>query len=206
MPSSLPFRLARTAVFAVVCLSLGMVAHSLAGGSVPGLGHGGRVLRGRRGCVPAGRAGAGPAGDPGAAGRSAARPARDVLALPRRLPPAAGAAHAAHASAGLAPDLGMFVAHGWAVGLTALWLARGEAALWGAAAPPGRTARHRAAAGAGDAVRRAAPRRAAGAALGDPPACRQRARAARGHRNPLTFFSDDRRPGDFRRGRRKACP
>ncbi|MFC6538996.1 hypothetical protein ACFQES_19785 [Nonomuraea salmonea] len=25
----------------------------------------------------------------------------------------------------------MLITHGWAVGLTALWLARGEAALWG---------------------------------------------------------------------------
>ncbi|WP_433214956.1 MFS transporter [Microtetraspora malaysiensis] len=35
-----------------------------------------------------------------------------------------------HTHGGLAPGVGMLVAHGWAVTLTALWLARGEAALW----------------------------------------------------------------------------
>ncbi len=44
-------------------------------------------------------------------------------------PPPAGRAHAVHAS-GLVPGFGMLVAHGWAIGLTALWLARGEAVLW----------------------------------------------------------------------------
>jgi len=28
------------------------------------------------------------------------------------------------------PTLGMLIAHAWAAGLTAVWLARGEAALW----------------------------------------------------------------------------
>ncbi|MFC5819652.1 MFS transporter [Nonomuraea harbinensis] len=130
MPSSLPFRLARTAVFAVVCLSLGMVAHSLAGGSVPGPAMVAGFFVAAGGAYPL-------------AGRE--RGPRAILALlgglqlvlhvmfslSHAVSPAAGAAHAAHASAGLAPDLGMLVAHGWAVGLTALWLARGEAALWG---------------------------------------------------------------------------
>ncbi|GGQ09230.1 hypothetical protein [Streptosporangium pseudovulgare] len=31
---------------------------------------------------------------------------------------------------GLVPGLAMLVMHGWAIGLTALWLARGEALLW----------------------------------------------------------------------------
>ncbi|MBB4941955.1 hypothetical protein FHR32_006341 [Streptosporangium album] len=35
-----------------------------------------------------------------------------------------------HVHSGLVPGLGMLVMHGWAVGLTSLWLARGEAALW----------------------------------------------------------------------------
>ncbi|WP_218034323.1 MFS transporter [Acrocarpospora corrugata] len=35
-----------------------------------------------------------------------------------------------HAHAGLVPGLGMLVLHGWAAGLTALWLARGERVLW----------------------------------------------------------------------------
>ncbi|MFC4110998.1 MFS transporter [Nonomuraea zeae] len=37
---------------------------------------------------------------------------------------------AGHLHSGLVPGLGMLVTHGWAIGLTALWLARGEAALW----------------------------------------------------------------------------
>ncbi|MGW4638908.1 MFS transporter [Sphaerisporangium sp. NPDC004334] len=36
-----------------------------------------------------------------------------------------------HAHMGLMPGLGMLLMHGWAVALTSLWLARGEAALWG---------------------------------------------------------------------------
>ncbi|MFJ2031192.1 MFS transporter [Streptosporangium sp. NPDC087985] len=35
-----------------------------------------------------------------------------------------------HGRSGLVPGLGMLVMHGWAAALTALWLARGEAALW----------------------------------------------------------------------------
>jgi hypothetical protein len=35
-----------------------------------------------------------------------------------------------HVHSGLVPGLGMLVVHGVAVGLTSLWLARGEAALW----------------------------------------------------------------------------
>ncbi|MEU6785028.1 hypothetical protein ABZ912_38055 [Nonomuraea angiospora] len=36
-----------------------------------------------------------------------------------------------HAHPGLAPSVGMLVTHAGATGLIALWLARGEAALWG---------------------------------------------------------------------------
>ena len=128
--SSLLFRLVRTTAFAVVCLGLGMVAHVFAGGSVPG---------------PAMVAGFGLAGACAypLAGRE--RGPRTILALLSGLQaalhamfsvaeagsPVATLAHPAHASAGLAADLGMLVTHGWAVVLTTLWLSRGEAALWG---------------------------------------------------------------------------
>ncbi|MGI5268088.1 MFS transporter [Nonomuraea sp. CA-218870] len=130
MPSSLPFRLLRAAAFAVVCLGLGMVAHVFAGGSVPGPA----MVAGF--CVAA-------AGAYASAGRE--RGPRAILALLGGLQlvlhllfslshagfAAEAATHAAHPSSGLVPGVGMLVAHGWAVALTALWLARGEAALWG---------------------------------------------------------------------------
>ncbi|MFC6679401.1 hypothetical protein ACFQE7_26115 [Nonomuraea ferruginea] len=203
MPSSLPFRLARTAVFAVVCLSLGMVAHSLAGGSVPGPAMVAGFFVAAGGAYPL-------------AGRE--RGPRAILALlgglqlvlhvmfslSHAVSPAAGAAHAAHASAGLAPDLGMFVAHGWAVGLTALWLARGEAALWGccAAWPHGSSpcccrCRRRRSSSCPTPSRRCCARRSSGMPS---------AGAGRPRSSESADLSDDRRPGDFRRGRRKACP
>ncbi|MFB9248751.1 MFS transporter [Sphaerisporangium melleum] len=36
-----------------------------------------------------------------------------------------------HAHSGLVPGIGMLIMHAWAVTLTALWLAHGEAVLWG---------------------------------------------------------------------------
>ncbi|MFG1948290.1 MFS transporter [Nonomuraea sp. NPDC048826] len=130
VPSSLPFRLVRAAVFAAVCLGLGMVAHVFGGGSVPGPA----MVAGF--CVAA--ACAYPV-----AGRE--RGQGTILALLGGLQlvlhvlfslshggsPAEVVAHVVHPGSGLVPGLGMLVAHGWAVGLTALWLARGEAALWG---------------------------------------------------------------------------
>ncbi|UBU13507.1 MFS transporter [Nonomuraea gerenzanensis] len=121
-----PFRLARTAVFAVVCLGLGVTAHVLGGGSVP---------------VPAMVAALGlsfAAAYP-LSGRERSFAAilpllaglQVILHLLFSLSHAASPhALAGHLHSGLVPDLGMLVAHGWAVGMTALWLARGEAALW----------------------------------------------------------------------------
>ncbi len=123
-------------VFAVVCLGLGVAAHVLGGASVP---------------APAMVAALGVAFAAAypLAGRE--RPLAVILPLLAGLQVLLhllfSLSHAAHAPAGhphaallpdlgmlahsgLVPDLGMLAAHGWAVGLTALWLARGEAALW----------------------------------------------------------------------------
>ncbi|MEV4224850.1 MFS transporter [Nonomuraea sp. NPDC049725] len=131
MSSSLPFRLIRTAVFAGVCLGLGVVAHVFGGGNVTGS------------ALVAGFAAAFCLALP-VAGRERGAyvimpllgTAQAVLHVLFSLAHAGSAAeavaHVAHASSsGLVPGLGMLVAHGWATALTALWLARGEAALWG---------------------------------------------------------------------------
>ncbi|MFI6506381.1 MFS transporter [Streptosporangium sp. NPDC050855] len=124
--ADMTFRSARAAVFAVVCLGLSVGAHVLAGGSVSA---------------------------PGAAAALAVAFATALAVSGRErttvtiLPLLAGVqavlhvlfslAHATspaevmgHVHSGLLPGLGMLVAHGWAVGLTGLWMARGEAALW----------------------------------------------------------------------------
>ncbi|WP_336209486.1 MFS transporter [Nonomuraea sp. LPB2021202275-12-8] len=130
MSASMPFRLLRTAVFAVVCLGLGMGAHFFGGGTVSG------------GAMVAAFGLAACAAFP-LAGRE--RTVRAILPLLGGLQlavhllwsmshaasPAQAIAHAVHPSGGLVPDLGMLVAHSWATALTALWLARGEAVLWG---------------------------------------------------------------------------
>ncbi|GAA2298177.1 hypothetical protein GCM10010149_53600 [Nonomuraea roseoviolacea subsp. roseoviolacea] len=126
LPASVPFRFARAAVFAVVCVGLGWAAHVFGGGSVaPG------VLAGALGGVFA------------AAYALAGRERGSLVVLP-----VLGGAQAvlhlvfslaheaspvvalAHAHAGLVPGLGMLVAHGWATLLTGLWLTRGEALFW----------------------------------------------------------------------------
>jgi hypothetical protein len=126
----MPFRLIRTAAFAAVSLGLAMTAHVIAGGSVPGP------------AMAAGFALAFGAAWP-LAGRERGTPAILALLTSQQLAmhmlfaaahdshPITGVAHMVHSSGGLVPDLGMLVAHGWAIALTALCLARGEAALWG---------------------------------------------------------------------------
>ncbi|GAA4935547.1 hypothetical protein GCM10023334_044140 [Nonomuraea thailandensis] len=124
---TLPFRLARTAVFAVVCLGLGVAAHVLGGASVP---------------VPAMAAALGLAFAAAYPLSGRERSFAAILSLLAGLQvilhllfslshAASPHALAGHLHSGLVPDLGMLVAHGWAVGMSALWLARGEAALWG---------------------------------------------------------------------------
>ncbi|WP_049560134.1 hypothetical protein [Nonomuraea sp. SBT364] len=131
MSSSLPFRLIRTAAFAGVCLGLGVVAHVFGGGSVAGP------------ALVAGFAAAFCLALPVAGRERSAYVILPLLAagqlvlhvlfsLAHAGSTAEALAHVAHASSsGLVPGLGMLVAHAWASALTALWLARGEAALWG---------------------------------------------------------------------------
>jgi len=126
MSATLPFRLARAAAFAAVCLGLSVLAHVLAGGSVS---------------VPSAAAALALAFL--AALAASGRERTLAVILPLLAGVQAGVhvmfslAHDAspaevigHVHSGLLPGLGMLVAHGWAVGLTALWLARGEAVLW----------------------------------------------------------------------------
>ncbi len=136
MPVTSPLRLARAAAFTAVCLGLGVVAHLFSGGVVAP----GALALG----LPVVFAAALPL-----SGRE--RTLRAILPLLAALqvalhvlfalssPPSsashvlAGHAMAGHAMAGHAhagPGFGMLLGHGWAVVLTALWLARGEAALW----------------------------------------------------------------------------
>ncbi|MEV7808079.1 MFS transporter [Microbispora sp. NPDC088329] len=130
MPVPLPLRLARAAAFTAVCLGLGVVAHLFGGGAVAP----GALALG----LPAVFAAALPL-----TGRE--RTLRTILPLLAALqvalhvlfalssPSSAWHVLAGHAMAGhthATPSFGMLLAHGWAVALTALWLARGEAALW----------------------------------------------------------------------------
>ncbi|GAA3446284.1 MFS transporter [Planomonospora venezuelensis] len=126
MPASLPFRLARAAVFTALCLGLSIAAHLFAGGPVSApSAAGGAVLAFAAALAAAGRE------RPAAVILPLLGGLQVVLHMLFSLCHAAPAAEAAgHAHSGLVPGLGMLVMHGWAVGLTALWLARGEAALW----------------------------------------------------------------------------
>ncbi|SEN20429.1 hypothetical protein [Nonomuraea pusilla] len=150
---ALSLRLVRTAVFAVVCLGLGVVAHGLGGGMSWGAGSGMGAGTGSgmgmgsgmdAGLVPLPALVAALALSFCAAfplsGRE--RPLAVILPLLGGLQVVLhllfSVSHAAmpqevmgHVHSGLVPGLGMLVAHGWAIGLTALWLARGEAAFCG---------------------------------------------------------------------------
>ncbi|MBN6050442.1 MFS transporter, partial [Nonomuraea sp. RK-328] len=126
LPASVPFRFARAAVFAVVCVGLGWGAHAFGGGGVaPG------VLAGALGGVFA-------AAYPLAGRERTSRVilpllggAQAVLHLVFSLAhEASPVAALAHAHPELVPGLGMLVAHGWATVLTGLWLARGEVLFW----------------------------------------------------------------------------
>ncbi|WP_248962774.1 MFS transporter [Sphaerisporangium perillae] len=132
MQANLPLRLARSAVFTVVCLTLASVAHWFAGGAAPApqlLLSGGLVvmtitvaLAGRErspatvtGLLLAAQAFLhqllGPAGTPG---------------LPTHGPGLADLPR----GHGLSVSVGMLTAHLTAALLTGWWLSRGEAALW----------------------------------------------------------------------------
>lgn len=135
MPVTSPLRLARAAAFTAVCLGLGVVAHLFSGGVVAP----GALVLG----LPAVFAAALPLSGrertlrailPLLAALQVALHGLFALSSPSSsapssaLPVLAGHAMAGHAHAG--PGFGMLLGHGWAVVLTALWLARGEAALW----------------------------------------------------------------------------
>ncbi|MBG0817749.1 MFS transporter [Planomonospora sp. ID82291] len=126
VPASVPFRLARAAVLTAVCLGLSTAAHRFAGGAVSAPGAaGGTALAFAAALAAAGRERPAAVILPLLAGLQAALHLLFSLSHPMPSAEAAG-----HVHSGLVPGLGMLVVHGWAVGLTALWLARGEAALW----------------------------------------------------------------------------
>ncbi|MER6581029.1 MFS transporter [Nonomuraea sp. NPDC001023] len=127
MTASLPFRLARAAVFAVVCVALGVLAHLFGGGSVTGpVVAGGLLLAFGGGVVASARERTLAVILPLLAGMQV------VLHVLFSLSHAADAyAALVHGHSGLVPGVGMLVTHAGATGLIALWLARGEAALWG---------------------------------------------------------------------------
>lgn len=126
-PASTPFRAVRAAVFSAVSVLLSVGAHAYAGGMTSTTA----VLVAMGLSFLAGFA---------LAARE--RPGRVIL-------PALAAGQAAlhvmfsyahavdpmmaghHHTTTLLPSLSMLITHAWAVGLTALWLSRGEALLWG---------------------------------------------------------------------------
>ncbi|MFC4590762.1 MFS transporter [Sphaerisporangium corydalis] len=132
MQANLPLRLARSAVFTVVCLTLASVAHWFAGGAAPSaavMTAGGLVVM---------------TGTALLAGRErspvtvtglllAAQAVLHLLLGPADLPggpphgPVPGGPPQEHA---LSVSAGMLVAHLTAALLTAWWLSRGESALW----------------------------------------------------------------------------
>lgn len=126
MSATLSFRLARAAAFSAVCLGLSVMAHVLAGSSVSApSAAGGLAIAFLTALAVSGRERTLAVILPVLAGLQA------VLHLLFSLAHAASPAEVAgHVHSGLMPTLGMLMMHGWAVGLTSLWLARGEAALW----------------------------------------------------------------------------
>ncbi|MEU4834281.1 MFS transporter [Streptosporangium sp. NPDC023615] len=124
--ADMTFRSARAAVFAVVCLGLSVTAHVVAGGPVSATSAVlALVLAFVVALAASGRERTVAVILPLLAGVQAALHVLFSLAhAPSHTDPMG------HLHSGLLPDLGMLVAHGWAVGLTALWMARGEAALW----------------------------------------------------------------------------
>ncbi|MFI6324762.1 MFS transporter [Nonomuraea sp. NPDC050556] len=116
-------RVARAAVFAVVCLALASLAHLLGGGMV----HADALAIGL--AITFG------AGFWLAWRERSLRLILPVLALTQgglhllfgAMCPVEVASLSTHHGS---PGVGMFLAHGWAIVMTALWLARGERALW----------------------------------------------------------------------------
>ncbi|MEU7694761.1 MFS transporter [Microbispora hainanensis] len=131
MTATMPFRAIRAAAFAAVSVALGVGAHAVGGGSVSVVA----VLMALLiAFLPA---------------HALARRERTLAVILPALvasqaalhllfsfvhtlePSVAGSAMSGgHVHSGLVPGLGMLVMHGWAVALTAVWLAHGEALLW----------------------------------------------------------------------------
>ncbi|GAA4196248.1 hypothetical protein GCM10022252_43270 [Streptosporangium oxazolinicum] len=129
MPAPLTLRLARAAAFAVVCLGLGVLAHLLGGGVVSAPAAASALALAFLMALPA------TGGERGLATiwplLAATQVALHLLfSTVHLIAPLAEAGGHPHPGSGLVPGLGMVVAHGWAGALAALWLARGEAALW----------------------------------------------------------------------------
>ncbi|WP_214104806.1 MFS transporter [Acrocarpospora catenulata] len=121
-----PFRVVRAVVFATVSVVLSVGAHAYAGGSVSA----GSLLLALAlslvvGLALAGRERSMRAIFPALAGCQAVL--HLLFSYAHTIEPVAGHHHATT----LLPSLSMLIAHAWAAGLTALWLARGEALLWG---------------------------------------------------------------------------
>ncbi|MBB5130633.1 hypothetical protein HNP84_000321 [Thermocatellispora tengchongensis] len=120
-----PLRLLRATAFAVVCAGLSALAHIAGGGSFSAPHLAGGVVLAFCAAVPL-------------TGRertlAAILPVLGGLQVVLHFMLGGAAAHVAHAAhhhaAGGIPGLGMTAAHAWAAALTALWLARGERALW----------------------------------------------------------------------------
>ncbi|MEV8637509.1 MFS transporter [Streptosporangium sp. NPDC051023] len=130
MPATLPFRLIRATAFAAVCLGLSVTAHVFTGGTVSARS---AVLALALAFVAAlcvsGRERTLAVILPLMAGLQAVL--HVVFSLAHAASPAASSSAAlGHVHSGLVPGLGMLVMHGWAIGLTSMWLARGEAVLW----------------------------------------------------------------------------
>ncbi|GLW99262.1 MFS transporter [Microtetraspora sp. NBRC 16547] len=133
MSAITPFRLARTTAFAAVCVGLGVIAHLFGGGSLSGPLSGPMVAGGLALAFAAALPWTGRE-----RGLAVILPLLGGLQVALHLLFAVGTATSygqasevgAHLHSGLVPGLGMLITHGWAVGLTALWLSRGEAMLW----------------------------------------------------------------------------
>ncbi|MET8864866.1 MFS transporter [Nonomuraea sp. NPDC004580] len=126
MSAGVTFRLVRATAFAVVCSGLGASAHLLGGGTVTGPLAATALAISLTAAVPT-------------TGRERGTHVvlfllagvQVVLHLLFSLAPSLSGAPGGHAHSGLVPGVGMLVAHGLATVLTALWLSRGEAVLWG---------------------------------------------------------------------------
>ncbi|WP_157520202.1 MFS transporter [Herbidospora daliensis] len=128
VPAARSFRLARAAAFAVACLGLAMGAHVFGGGEVSAHAAAAGLLAALVAALPATGRERGPAvifalmtgGQTGL---------HLLFANAHVILPVETGGHV-HSASALVPGLGMLVTHGVAALLLALWLARGEAALW----------------------------------------------------------------------------